>query len=249
MNRTLILLLTIALLLITAHRLPAPIQEVPESPAPAPEQSAKPKTKRIVKPKASESAENPRKARIAAPSSDTIMPHGSLFDGTWTGTLNNVPFAGNIEYTLIIAGNGTSVTEKTANWGTKTVRATGDDTTVRWQPVDNCAWTLTPNSDGQTGLATINCSGFFGVGDYNGTPIFRRTSPSYQKQLNSGTASQPTARAPNEPTIPTAKPVPERPGFVYNPFDPTATHLLDVRGRPSGTRLKDPLSGKLFVVP
>jgi hypothetical protein len=52
MKRPLTLLLTVTLLLITAHRLPAPIQEVPESPTPVPQQSAKPKPKRTAKPEA-----------------------------------------------------------------------------------------------------------------------------------------------------------------------------------------------------
>jgi hypothetical protein len=36
--------LTFSLLLVTAHRLPAPIQEIPESPTPTPEQSATPES-------------------------------------------------------------------------------------------------------------------------------------------------------------------------------------------------------------
>ena len=43
--RTLCAILTISGLLLTAHRLPAPIQEIPESPPPKPEESAKPKRK------------------------------------------------------------------------------------------------------------------------------------------------------------------------------------------------------------
>jgi hypothetical protein len=50
-NRTSCVLIVAAVLLITAHRLPAPIQEVPESPTPAPEQSANPKSKQTPKPK------------------------------------------------------------------------------------------------------------------------------------------------------------------------------------------------------
>jgi hypothetical protein len=50
LRRTFCFLLVAALLLVTAHRLPAPIQEVPESPTPAPEQSANPKPKRTIKP-------------------------------------------------------------------------------------------------------------------------------------------------------------------------------------------------------
>ena len=49
MKRTLALL-TVAGLLITAHRLPAPIQEIPESPTPAPERPAKAKRKPNSKP-------------------------------------------------------------------------------------------------------------------------------------------------------------------------------------------------------
>jgi YARHG domain-containing protein len=41
MKRPLALLLTVTLLLIAAHRLPAPIQEIQESPTPAPEQPRK----------------------------------------------------------------------------------------------------------------------------------------------------------------------------------------------------------------
>jgi F5/8 type C domain len=63
-------LLSIALLLVTAHRLPAPIQEIPESPTPAPEQSAKPK--RTIKPKTtSESSESSTKRQTASPQSRT----------------------------------------------------------------------------------------------------------------------------------------------------------------------------------
>jgi F5/8 type C domain len=61
-KRTFVLSLTIALLLIGARQLPAPIQEVPESPTPAPEQFAKPKSKRTIKPAVtSERSQSPTK--------------------------------------------------------------------------------------------------------------------------------------------------------------------------------------------
>jgi hypothetical protein len=50
---TRILAVAFLLLVISAHRLPAPIQEIPESPKPAPEQSAKRKSKPPLKPKES----------------------------------------------------------------------------------------------------------------------------------------------------------------------------------------------------
>jgi hypothetical protein len=46
---------------------------------------------------------------------------------------------------------------------------------------------------------------------------------------------------------PFASPVPNKPGFVYSPYDPK--YLIDVRGFPPGTQVTDPNSGKIFKVP
>jgi hypothetical protein len=46
---------------------------------------------------------------------------------------------------------------------------------------------------------------------------------------------------------PFASPVPNKPGFVYSPYD--AKYLIDVRGFPPGTQVTDPNSGKIFKVP
>ena len=56
MSRMFSICLVLALLLVGTHQLPAPIQEVPESSTPAPEQSAKPKPKRTTKPNEVKSA-------------------------------------------------------------------------------------------------------------------------------------------------------------------------------------------------
>lgn len=47
--------------------------------------------------------------------------------------------------------------------------------------------------------------------------------------------------------IPYGSPVPNKPGFVYSPYDPK--FLIDVRGFPPGTEVKDPNTGKLLKVP
>ena len=47
---------------------------------------------------------------------------------------------------------------------------------------------------------------------------------------------------------PTAKPVPGKPGYVFSPFDPSGGYV-DVNGYTSGQKVKDPYSGKIFVVP
>jgi hypothetical protein len=78
------IVIVIVLLAISAHRLPAPIQEIPENPTPAPEQSAKPKPKRATKPKVT--SENSESQGKTASSSQTRPT--PKFAGTWTGTVN-----------------------------------------------------------------------------------------------------------------------------------------------------------------
>ena len=48
--------------------------------------------------------------------------------------------------------------------------------------------------------------------------------------------------------VPTAKPVPGKPGYVFSPFDPSGGYV-DVTGYTSGQKVKDPYSGKIFLVP
>ncbi len=48
--------------------------------------------------------------------------------------------------------------------------------------------------------------------------------------------------------IPTAKPVPGKPGYVFSPFDPSGGYV-DVKGYTPGQKVKDPYSGKIFLVP
>jgi hypothetical protein len=69
------------------------------------------------------------------------------------------------------------------------------------------------------------------------------------------TTSQPLIRPASAPPtknskrdIPYAIPVPNKPGFVTSPYAPKAGYV-DVRGFPSGTEVKDPYSGKIFLAP
>ena len=48
--------------------------------------------------------------------------------------------------------------------------------------------------------------------------------------------------------LPTAKPVPGKTGYVFSPFDPGGGYV-DVTGYTSGQKVKDPYSGKIFLVP
>jgi hypothetical protein len=62
-------------------------------------------------------------------------------------------------------------------------------------------------------------------------------------------ASPPPRSAATQLQFPTAKPVPGRAGLVYNPFDPNGGGYIDVSGYPPGTKVKDPDSQKIFIVP
>jgi hypothetical protein len=224
-------------ILLSAHRLPAPISE--ENPTPAPEKSAKPKPKRVVTKPENESPNTSRSRTKPAPAAAPIQ---NKFDGTWTGTIPNLPFVGNVDYVFLVNGGGTSVTEKSANFGTYSWQASGDGYIMRWN-ANGTDFTLTPNSDGQTALVTANNPGFLGVGAFSLSTVFRRTSTTTVTQ-----SSAPVVMDTSGPA-PVARAVPDRPGFVYNPFDPSSRILLDVRGKPSGTKLIEPKSGKLFTVP
>jgi hypothetical protein len=49
-------------------------------------------------------------------------------------------------------------------------------------------------------------------------------------------------------TFPTAKGVPDKPGYVFSPFDSSGRYV-DVSGYTPGTKVKDPWTDKIFIVP
>jgi hypothetical protein len=55
------------------------------------------------------------------------------------------------------------------------------------------------------------------------------------------------AKRDSSSAIPYASPVPDKPGFVYSPYNPK--FLIDVRGFPPGTEVIDPNTSKPFKVP
>ena len=238
--------LTLALLLITAHQLPAPILEIPENPTPAPQESvSQRKPKHSAKSKLNveqREASNKRHESAQATRIKAQKPENqSRCAGVWTGVLS-FGIVGTSDETLTIDPTGTVVAERN-QFGSATHRATWDGATVSFQSgaLNEIAFTLTPNADGQTAVVTANSMFISNPG-----AAFRKVA---NYEAVAGVATTITAASQKANEIPTARPVPERPGFVYNPFDPTAARLLDVRGKPSGTKLKDPVSGKLFIVP
>ena len=48
--------------------------------------------------------------------------------------------------------------------------------------------------------------------------------------------------------LPYGVPVPNKPGFVISPYSPNAGYV-DIRGFSTGTEVKDPYTGKVFITP
>ena len=88
--------------------------------------------------------------------------------------------------------------------------------------------------------------------DYPPTPAPLAPSPT---PTPTASTTQPPVRPASAPPIknskrdiPYAIPVPNKPGFVTSPYSPKSG-LVDVRGFPSGTEVKDPYTGKIFLTP
>jgi hypothetical protein len=73
-------------------------------------------------------------------------------------------------------------------------------------------------------------------------PLITDTAP-----VMAPTAPTTSTTTPTKSDPPYGVPVPGKPGFVTSPFSPDK--LTDVRGYAPGTEVKDPYTGKIFLVP
>jgi hypothetical protein len=165
MNAVIRCLVVAGLLVVSAHRLPAPIQEIPESPTPAAEQS--PKTKRAsAKPKSTPPATETTKSAIK----QTMGAKTSRFAGTWVGTMPEVPW-GNVATELIVDETGTTMQwqESGKQKGTEKARLSGDTLQATFQVGVAAIWSLTPQPDGVT--ARVRLQAFMN----DQTAVFHRT--------------------------------------------------------------------------
>jgi hypothetical protein len=149
--------LVFAAILLSAHRLPAPIQEVPESPTPAPADAAIAEPKQSPpKPKANPSAESSTKRQTKTTAAS--QTGAARFAGTWIGRIR-ADRMGDVDVTLVISRDGISVAQ-TSKAGVWTRPLTYDGKILSWQtgPTNAVAWTLKLNPDEQSALVTRNWS-------------------------------------------------------------------------------------------
>ena len=159
--------LALVLLLSTAHRLPAPIQEIPENPTPAPQQSAKPKAKRTSK---SDSTARESESSARSRLRPTPVPvFTKRFAGTWKGmvaTNNLVIGAGSHPATFVINSAENSIQE-TGPVGTFTHPATVSGNTLSFKTglFKEISVTMTIVGDGRSAQVNVTdkiwgpCSG------------------------------------------------------------------------------------------
>ena len=116
-----------------------------------------------------------------------------------------------------------------------TTEATSSDVTEPGQPVSTSQMASTPQRHTKHQTASSQSSA-------RTTSQAPRSETTQPKSSSSAKASYPQTE------FPTAKAVPDKPGYVFSPFD-TSGRYVDVNGYASGTKVKDPWTDKIFVVP
>jgi hypothetical protein len=171
LRRTLCFSLAAVVLCLTAHRLPAPIQEIAESPTPAPSVASLPMSKE--KPRI-----KPKPKSDASPSATTAVRQQanakrSRFAGAWVGIMPTFPW-GSIPQTITIDSAETTMT-RARDWsstqpgGTVKAEVKGDTLTASFG--SGGVLSLTPQGDGSTAVVRLRAP-------FNDqTAIFRKTSP------------------------------------------------------------------------
>ena len=125
--------------------------------------------------------------------------------------------------------------------GEQTTTETTDTTVYENQPVETTAPPSqpTPARSPRTITSTTTAA--------SSPPEQNETHPS--TSATSHPSATPRSSSTNSAAqFPVAKPVPGKPGYVFSPYDPNGGYV-DVSGYPSGSKVKDPYSQKIFLVP
>jgi hypothetical protein len=161
LRRTSRLLLVAALLLVTTHRLPAPIQEIQESPTPAappmpalkvePAQTPKPiPTPKPKSSKAESAAAGRKRARPEKAAQPTVAQRtGKRFAGTWAGTMH-AENGQTYPVTVIVDPTETKVTANGPVFANEEgrIQINGDTLTWNWM-LDSWSMTLSSETTAQ----------------------------------------------------------------------------------------------------
>jgi len=77
-----------------------------------------------------------------------------------------------------------------------------------------------------------------------------KTTPpvAYSETTQPEPKPEPPMQTTSTSNFPTARAVPDKPGYVFSPFDSSGRYV-DVSGYTPGTKVKDPWTDKIFVVP
>jgi hypothetical protein len=144
------------LLLFSAHRLPAPITELADTPTPTPAVASPPlksppvktSTPKPVKEK-SPARTSPHPAASASPAAASVK----RFAGTWTGILA-WSFFGDTEFRLVVDPSEKVVTRVTRKWAERPVARAEihGDTLIARFPGMHGTFELTLNQDGRTAI-------------------------------------------------------------------------------------------------
>jgi hypothetical protein len=138
-------------LLISTHRLPAPISEV-ETPTPTPEQSAKPKPKSLLRPKKIRTADS-----STTPARQQPISKQSRFAGTWVGTIPAFP-TGAQDTILTVDSKETTMSHLwTSHPPTDIAKAeiVGDTIRATFHANVTFTFSVTPKPDGVTAIVRL----------------------------------------------------------------------------------------------
>lgn len=86
-------------------------------------------------------------------------------------------------------------------------------------------------------------------GEVSSPPSTAAPHVAHKETTQSKTKSSSSSHASSgQPEFPTAKLVPGKPGYVISPFDSSGRYV-DTSGYTSGSKVKDPWTNKIFIVP